>query len=127
MTALRRRMIEDMQLAGLAEGTQKTYLAAVKHLAQAFMVSPDRITEEQVRRHVLRLRDERRVARGTFQTHWHGIKFFYVRTLGVDWPLFMKKKWPSRIKSACPWPRAMRSAVACSGRSKSRGTVSAFP
>ena len=113
MTALRRRMIEDMHLAGLAPGTQDRYLTAVAHLAKAYNRSPDRITEEEVRRHVLRLRDERGVARGTFQTHWHGIRFFYLRTLGVEWGLFLKKKWASRIRSVCPWPARTGSAGGC--------------
>ena len=113
MTALRRRMIEDMQLAGLAPGTQKRYLTAVAQLAKTYHRSPDRIGEEEVRRHVLRLRDERGVARGTFATHWHGIRFLYLRTLGVEWGLFLKKKWASRGRSVFPWPVAMRSAGGC--------------
>ena len=31
MTHLRQRMIEDMQLRGLAEGTQEAYVRAVRH------------------------------------------------------------------------------------------------
>ena len=92
MTALRRRMVEDMELAGLAAGTQKRYLAAVAQLARAYNRSPDRITQEETRRHVLDLRDGRGVARGTFKVHWHGLRFFYANTLGVDWPLFGGKK-----------------------------------
>jgi hypothetical protein len=106
-------MMEDMQLAGLAAGTQDRYVTAVAHLARAYNRSPDRISEEEVRRHVLRLRDERRVARGTFQTHWHGIRFFYLRTLGVEWGLFLKKKWASRIRSAFRWPARTGSAGGC--------------
>ena len=33
MSPLRARMIEDMTLAGLAEGTQKIYIQAVRRLA----------------------------------------------------------------------------------------------
>ena len=33
MTALRRRMVEDMQLRGLSEKTQECYVGAVKSLA----------------------------------------------------------------------------------------------
>ncbi len=113
MTALRRRMIEDMVLAGLAEGTQKRYLAAVTYLAKSYNRSPDRISEEEVRKHVLYLRDERGVARGTFQTHWHGIRFFYLRTLGVEWGLFLKKKWASQNRSAFPWRVATQNAAIC--------------
>jgi len=113
MTALRKRMMEDLELAGLSEGTQKRYLTAVAHLAKTYNRPPDRITEEEVRKHVLSLRDERGVARGTFKTHWHGIRFFYLRTLGVEWGLFLKKKWANRSRSAFPWRVATKNAAVC--------------
>ncbi len=40
MTELRRRMLEDMRLAGLSETTQARYVRAVRRLAKAFKVSP---------------------------------------------------------------------------------------
>jgi hypothetical protein len=44
MTALRRRMAEDLQLRGLAPRTQQCYLDAVKHLAQHDRRAPDHIS-----------------------------------------------------------------------------------
>ena len=41
MSELRNRMIRDMQLAGLVEGTRREYLRAVRQLAAYYMVSPD--------------------------------------------------------------------------------------
>ena len=41
MTELRKRMIQDMQLAGLTEQTQKTYIAAVRQLAAHYRTAPD--------------------------------------------------------------------------------------
>ena len=113
MTALPQRMMEDMVLAGLSEGTQKRYLSVMTHLAKTYNRSPDRITEEEIRKHMLSLRDERGVALGTFKAHWHGIRFFYMRTLGVEWGLFLKKKWACRSRSACQWRVATRNAAAC--------------
>ena len=49
MPPLRRRMIEDMVLAGLARRTQLNYLYAVRRLAAEFHRSPDLLTEEDVR------------------------------------------------------------------------------
>ena len=115
MTELRRRMIEDMQLAGLAAGTQSRYVVAVAQLAREHHRSPDRISEEEVRRYFLRLRDERKVAQGTFRPHWHGIRFFYRSTLGVEWGLFLKKKWGSRARSGFRWRVRTRSAAGCWG------------
>jgi len=45
MSKLRNRMTRDMQLAGLAELTQREYLRAVRQLAAYYMVAPDRLSE----------------------------------------------------------------------------------
>jgi hypothetical protein len=53
MTKLRQRMIEDMQLRGLAEKTQDAYLRAVRQLAEYYAKSPDQISEEELRQYFL--------------------------------------------------------------------------
>ncbi len=92
VSPLRQRMIDDMELAGLSPKTQQCYLGAVVALQRHTDTRPDRLTEEQVYQYVLWLRDTKGVTKGTFLPHWYGIKFFYYRTLGVDWPLFTRKK-----------------------------------
>lgn len=101
MTPLRKRMIDDMKLAGLAAGTQATYLDAVRKLAAHFKRPPDQLSEEEVRSYLLALR-ERGAARGTFKTNHYGIQFFYRSTLDLHWSLFSKKRFASRSKSGCP-------------------------
>src|SRR5580692_8185033 len=91
MSKLRSRMTRDMQLAGLVEGTRREYLRAVRQLAAYYMVSPDRLSERNVEDYILYVRDELGVAKGTFEPIFFGLKFFYVNTLGYDWPLFTKK------------------------------------
>jgi integrase/recombinase XerD len=49
MTALRQRMIEDMQLRGLSKHTRECYVRAVRKMAEYYAKSPDLLTEEQVR------------------------------------------------------------------------------
>ena len=51
-TALRQRMHQDLQLAGLSERTQEAYLRAVRQLADHFHTPPDRLSEQQVREHL---------------------------------------------------------------------------
>src|SRR5215831_1868506 len=93
MSALRTRMIEDMQLAGLSAKTQEVYLQAVTALVKHYgNRSPDQLTEEEVRCYVLAVRQ--RNARGTFKTCHYGIQFFYRNTLGKDWALFKKDPAP---------------------------------
>ena len=91
MSPLRARMIEDMSLAGLATGTQKIYVQAVRRLAAHYRRSPDLLSEEEVRGYLLGLR-QRGVARGTFQTSRFGLRFFYHHTLERTWGLFGGKK-----------------------------------
>lgn len=112
MTELRRRMIEDMELAGLSEGTQDGYIRAVWQLAAHFRLSPDRITERQLREYLIHLRNVRGVAKGTFQQKFFGLKFFFVNTLGYDWPLLTKKKSATPAANAFPRSEATSSAAA---------------
>jgi integrase/recombinase XerD len=85
MTALRQKMIEDLQLRGLSQETQEHYVSAVRQMAEFYGKPPDQITEEQVREYFLYLKKVRKVAPSTFGVHLAGIKFFYERTLGRDW------------------------------------------
>ena len=112
MTELRKRMIRDLQLAGLVRSTQREYLRAVRQLTASYMVSPDQLTEREVEDFLFYVRDELGVARGTFDPMWAGLKFFYLNTLGYDWPLFTKKKSASHADSAYPSFAAMRIAAA---------------
>ena len=51
MTALRQKMIEDMQLHSFSERTQDSYLRAVRQLAAYFNKPPDQISEEELRQY----------------------------------------------------------------------------
>ena len=86
MTPLRKRMIEDMQLRGLSERTQTVYVLAVRQLAEHYDKSPDRISEEELRRYFLYLRNVKRFSPSTFNVALHGIKFLYRYTLKRAWP-----------------------------------------
>jgi FKBP-type peptidyl-prolyl cis-trans isomerase (trigger factor) len=58
MSALRTRMIEDMQLAGLSAKTQEIYQQAVTGVVKHYHNrSPDQLTEEEVRRYLLQVRE----------------------------------------------------------------------
>ena len=113
MSELRERMIQDLKLAGLDEsGTDQIYLRAVRQLATYYMLSPDRLSERQVQDYILYVRDELGVAKGTFEPMFYGLKFFYVNTLGYEWPLFTKKKCASHARNGCPIFAAMTIAAA---------------
>lgn len=88
MTELRRRMHEDLQLAGYALKTQKSYVDAVQRLARYYNRSPVLLTEEEVRHFFLYLINERKSARSTVTIYLCGIKFFYETTLKRTWNIF---------------------------------------
>ena len=91
MSPLRARMIEDMTLAGLALGTQKSYIQAVCQLAAQYRRSPDQLSEEEVQAYLLGLR-QNGAARGTFKISQYGLRFLYHHAPGRRWGLFGGKK-----------------------------------
>lgn len=88
MSALRQKMIEDMQLRGFALRTQEAYLLAVRQLARYYNKSPDLVTEEELRQYFLYLKNEKHAARNTCTIALCGIKFFFQHTLGREWKTF---------------------------------------
>jgi integrase/recombinase XerD len=88
MSAIRQRMIEDMQLHGYAAKTQTAYLGAVRSLAGHYHRTPGNITQDELRSYFLYLVKERGVARSTLTIHLSGIRFFFEKTLKREWLIF---------------------------------------
>ena len=88
MTKLREKMVEDLQLRGLAPSTQKAYVREVQHLAEHYRKSPDKITEDELREYFLYLVQIREVSPSTLRIALCGIKFFYQHTLQQEWITF---------------------------------------
>jgi hypothetical protein len=109
-----------MKLAGLAAKTQEVYQQVVCALVKHYRKSPEQLTEEEVRRYLLEVRE--RNARGSFKTCHYGIQFFFRNTLGKDWGLFKKRSdCPSR--SGCRRRFAMPKFGAFSPLSATRFTA----
>jgi site-specific recombinase XerD len=87
-TQLRQRMHEDLQLAGLAEGTQKAYLRVVQKFATHYHKPPDQISEQEFRDYLLYLKNERHYAPGSLKIAASAIIFLYTHTVPRDWPTF---------------------------------------
>jgi hypothetical protein len=52
-------MIEDLQLRGLSERTQESYIRAVRQLAEYYGKSPDQLSQEELRQYFLYLKNEK--------------------------------------------------------------------
>lgn len=87
VSPLRQRMIEDMQLRQFSAKTQASYMRSVLGLSLYYGRSPNRISEEEIRRYFVHLTCERKLARPTITIALCGIKFFHETTLGRDWSL----------------------------------------
>jgi integrase/recombinase XerD len=85
MTELRQRMIECLQLRGLSERTQESYVRAVRQLSEHYHKSPELITEEELRQYFLFIKNVKHYARNTSTVAICGIKFFFEKTLNRDW------------------------------------------
>src|SRR5258708_33971373 len=81
MAPLRPRMIEDMQLRGLAPHTQRSYLQAIQRLALHYHKSPDQITDEELRQYFLYLHHEKHLARSTTTVVLAALKFFWLMSV----------------------------------------------
>lgn len=82
---LRKKMIEDLQLKGYADRTQKSYLRAVRQLENWCHVGAEEIGEQQVRDYFLYCRNDAGWSPATLRIAYSGIKFFYTVTLPSGW------------------------------------------
>lgn len=95
-SALRQRMLQDLQLAGLSERTQEAYLRAVRKLAAHYRQAPDQLTEAQVRDYFLHLKNDKKHSPGALKIAHSGIKFFYSHSVVRDWATLLKLRIPRR-------------------------------
>jgi len=86
---IRDQFVRDMQVAGLAAGTQAQYLSSVDLFFKATWLSAEAVGEKEVQGFLIALRD-RDVARETFRGYRWALECLFVNTLGRDWPLFKK-------------------------------------
>ena len=85
MTPLRKRMFDELQLRNYADNTIERYLDAVQKFAEFFGKSPQRLGPEQVRKFLLHLVQQRKLAPSTVEIHRAALKFLYVKTLHRAW------------------------------------------
>ena len=81
MTALRQRMLEELQLRNYSSQTIRVYLSGVADFAGYFRQSPARLGPEHVRSYQLYLIQQRKLCWQTVQSRLSALRFFYTRTL----------------------------------------------
>ena len=87
MTALRQKMVNALQLAGMSERTQQSYLREVQLLAQFHNQPPDRLTQQHLEAYLLHRKNVDKLAPASMRICYAGIKFFYRNLIIRDWPI----------------------------------------
>ncbi len=98
MTPLRQKFLQDLELAGLADGTCRVYVWAVGQLAKHYHQSPDTLSETQVRDYLFHLRHERQFAIGSLKIAYSALRFFFRRTVPRDWKTLEDLRTPKESK-----------------------------
>jgi site-specific recombinase XerD len=84
MTPLRQQLIEELVLRGMSKRTQEAYIHQVYHLAKFFRLSPDKLSELQVRQYLVHLAQERQLSASTVNQAVNAFRFLYGRVLHRD-------------------------------------------
>jgi len=95
-TPLRQRMIEDMQIRGLGEKTQKAHIRNVKHFAAFLGRAPDTATPEDLRTYQLQMTNDA-VSASTYNVRIISLRFLFGVTCGREemkrFMQFHRKPW----------------------------------
>lgn len=108
--SVKQQLIRDLQLAGLAQGTQKEYLRLVVRFVRRTRTRPQDASEEQVAQYLRGLIQSGR-CQGTVAPTRAALQFVFENTLRRSWGLF-KKESPRGVGGVCPVPPPTRSAAA---------------
>ena len=90
---------DDLQLAGFAKRTFDGYLREIRKLADHYQCSPEHISESQLRKYFLHLKNVKHYAEGTLRVSLSAFKFFFRVTCPRDWDTLhqLKVKGPKTL------------------------------
>lgn len=85
---LRQRMLDALQLRGMAMRTQESYIDAVARLARHYDRSPALLSADEVRAYLLHLLRERHLSRSSVNQYGCAFRFFYGTVLSLPGDTF---------------------------------------
>lgn len=125
MTALRQRMLEDMQVRNLALNTQTCYVQQVSLFARHFNKSPELLGPEDIRSYQVYLTNEKKLATGTILIAVSALRFLYNVSLKKDWNFedaIPAPKKPQRLPVVLS-PEEVLHFLGCVGNTKQRAIL----
>ncbi len=84
MSALRKKMLQRMQLRGFAVKTQQIYIGWIARLAGFHQLSPDQLDDDQLQAFMLDLINNQQLSASTCRQAIHSIRFFYRDVVGRE-------------------------------------------
>ena len=99
MTALRQRMLEDLQIRNLAPATQRAYVEHVARFARHFGRSPAVLGPEEIRAYQVYLTNEKHLAPATIISVVAALRFLYTVTLQKSWSVEAVLPTPKTAKT----------------------------
>jgi len=81
MGELRDRMVRDMELRRFSQRTIESYVAGVRGLAKHYHRPPDQLSNDEVQRYLLYIREQRQLSASTCNQVRCALKFFYEVTV----------------------------------------------
>ena len=113
--SLYKKMSDDLQITGKGERTHDGYLREIRKMADHCGTAPDSISEEQMRRYFLHLKNERNFAAGSLTVTLSALKFFYRVTCPRDWITLeqLKVKGPKTLPEVATQKQVQMILDAC--------------
>ncbi len=84
MGKLRDRMLEEMKSRNLSPRTIEAYMSHMERYSKLFGKSPALMGEVEVRKYLRYLREERKVSWSSINVAYNAIRFFYIKTLNME-------------------------------------------
>lgn len=96
---LYQKMSDDLHLTSKAQRTHDGYLREIRKLADHYRLAPDNVSEQQLRRYFLFLKNEKQLAEGSLTVTLSAFKFFFGITCPRNWETFasLKVKGPKTL------------------------------
>jgi integrase/recombinase XerD len=87
MAICKDKMLTEMKIRGYSERTQATYLGCMLRFVKHFMISPDKLTLDNINEYQSYLVNEKKVSFTIFNQSVCAIRFFYNRVLRCNWSI----------------------------------------
>jgi len=84
-TVWHQKMVKALQVAGMGERTQETYVRTMRKLTEFYDKTPDKISEQELVDYFIHCQEVLEWSPATMRICYSGIKFFFINVLKRKW------------------------------------------